>query len=106
MVKISTESRLNTFYENYGVESINLIIDRHELSKEKRQWFAVRFASDDQEFEKECTKKMNELSKKIEEIDVELENKGIDNNLRTNTLKQLKKIFGENISSGFVESDF
>jgi hypothetical protein len=101
---LRAREKVKEYQEKYGVEVLNLVIERHNLSTEKRNWFSVRFVSEDPEFEKECTQKMDELDKKIYKIDSQLLlHFGIDKNLRTQMIRAIKKAYPNDWMAGFVE---
>lgn len=100
----SAQERLDNFLSTYDVKVLNLIIDRHHLSSEKRSWFSIRFASEDPSVEKECTGNMENLDKKIYNIDQDLLfTYGINDKMRTQILRDIKKVRPDDWMDGFSE---
>lgn len=87
------EQKITSYLDLYGLDTLNLVIRRHNLSSEKRHWFSIRFVLEDKEKEMECTNEMNRLSAEIEEIDRQLESVGIHSKNRPTITKDLKKHF-------------
>lgn len=101
--KETAEDRFYEFVGLYGVEVINKIIDRHNLATEKRTLFTIRFAEEDPVKEKEYTEMMEKLDEKIYKIDRELEDcYDIDNKLRTQIIRDIKKARPDDWFGGFV----
>ncbi|MFK3961922.1 hypothetical protein [Pseudalkalibacillus hwajinpoensis] len=101
---MTAEKRVQEYISEFSVEVLNLVMERHNLSNEKRSWFSIRFASEDSSVEKECTEKMDELDKKIYKIDDDLlSHYGIDKKLRTQMIKDLKKSYPKGWIAGFGE---
>lgn len=84
-----------------GVETINLVIKRHLLSDEKRLYFTIRFAEEDKQKEDEITCKMNELGDKIQKLDDRLYELGVDSKLRTQMIRDIKKVYPDEWINGF-----
>lgn len=95
------EEKMREYVELYGIDGINLAIKRHQLASEKRDWFSVRYVSEDAEKERECTQRMAELSSKIEQLDNELERFGITSKNRPTITKTIKKHSPDGWFSGF-----
>lgn len=102
MTKI--EQKVNGHVEKYGVETLNLVIRRHELSEEKRLWFGIRFkAEEGHELKEKSTAQMDRLTAEIDAVDVELEQRGISKASRPQIVKDLKKYSPDSWMSGFSE---
>lgn len=97
--------KISMYVEKYGVETLNKIVERHELSTEKRMWFTIRFGSEDPEEQKQCTEKMEQLTKQIDLLDREIESKGVPKKSRPQMVKDLKKFSPDGWFSGFVLED-
>lgn len=91
--KETPADRLNEFRQFYGVETLNLIIERHNLSEEKRTYFSVRFVEQDPIKEKEYTEMMDKLGEKIYKLDEKLYEAGIEPKERTQILRDIKKVY-------------
>jgi len=101
---LKSREKVKEYQEKYGVEALNLVIQRHILASEKRNWFSIRYVSEDPEIERECTEKMDELDKKIYKIDSQLLlHFGIDKNLRTQMIRSIKRAYPNDWMAGFVE---
>ena len=101
--KETPEERLSNLVGRFGVEVLNLVIDRHQLSDEKRMYFSIRFVEENPEKEKEYTEKMDELTKNIYKLDEKLYNLGIQKNDRLQILRDVKKVYPGEWESGFVK---
>lgn len=95
------EERVGEYLDLYGVEVINLCVQRHNLANEKRSWFSIRFASDDPEQEKKCTKEMDKLSRELVKLDKQLLEKNIDSKTRTAIVRDIKKYRPQGWTAGF-----
>jgi hypothetical protein len=95
-------TRIDGYIKAYGVEGLNKVIERHELAEEKRNWFSIRFAVEDEEMKEKCTAEMEKLTARIDEIDFELEKVyGVPSTKRPQIVKDLKKYQPNGWSSGF-----
>ncbi|RAS90779.1 hypothetical protein A3863_07895 [Priestia endophytica] len=103
MAKETANDRVLEFFQIYGVDVINLIIERHHLSQEKRNWFAARYVEEDPENEKEYTKMMDNLTQKIYKLDEKLYNAGLDEKVRIQILRDIKKVYPDDWMTGFAE---
>lgn len=92
-MKVDVEKKVAAYFDKFGVNAINLIIDRHELADRKRGLFTLRYVSEDKEKEKELTEQMNQLSSQIAEIDNRLEKMGITAKMRPSIVKDIKKAY-------------
>ena len=103
-IKNTPEGRLDEFISVKGIKALNLIIERHHLANEKRTWFTIRFATDNPQEEKEHTENMKILDEKIGKIDNELICVyKVGEKLRTQIIRDVKKIHPNDWMSGFVE---
>lgn len=96
---------VENYLTKYGAEVLNLIVDRHNLANEKRSWFSIRYASQDEAIEKECTEKMEELDRMIYNLDVQLLDLGINEKNRTSMLRNIKKAYPDSWMSGFAKEN-
>lgn len=99
------QERIDAILEAFGVKVINLVIERHNLSTEKRMLFSVRFVEEDSEKEREYTEEMDKLTEKISMIDDELHRKGIEKNWRLQILRDIKKLYPDDWHNGFAEEN-
>lgn len=95
------QQKMQMYIELYGVDGLNLVIKRHELAGQKRTWFSIRFASQDEEQEANCTKEMDKLSHEIDLLDKELERIGITQKNRPSITKDVKKYCPDGWFTGF-----
>ncbi|MDQ0808036.1 hypothetical protein [Priestia megaterium] len=95
------QKKVQDYFAIYGKEVINLVVDRHNLSTEKRNWFAIRYAATDPEIEKECTEKMEQIDRMLYELDKQLLDSGIDDKTRTSIIRDIKKVYPEGWMQGF-----
>lgn len=100
--KETAEDRVQKILDFKGVEVINLVIERHNLSELNRTYFVVRFAEEDESKEKEYTREMDEIREKINLIDEKLFNKGIEKKERLQILRDIKKAYPNGWEQGFV----
>lgn len=91
--KETPEERLNEYGQFYGVSTLNLIIERHILSEDKRRYFTIRFVEKDEQKEKEYTEIMEKIGEKIYKIDEKLYEIGIEPKDRINILRDIKKAY-------------
>lgn len=99
----TSEERVQNILDFFSIEVLNLVIERHNLSEDKRNYFIVRWAEEDQEKEKEYTKEMDKLTEKISMIDEKLYRKGIEKDWRLQILRDIKKVYPNEWQNGFVE---
>lgn len=99
----TAEERIRVLINHFGVEVVNLVIERHQLSSDKRNFFIVRWAEEDPEKEKKYTEEMDKLTKEISLIDEELYGKGIEKEWRLQILRDIKKVYPDQWEQGFVE---
>ncbi|MGG4425004.1 hypothetical protein ABEP71_19140 [Bacillus velezensis] len=93
MKKESPQERVYEAGQFYGVKALNLVIERHILSEDKRRYFAMRYVEVDPQKEKEYTEIMDNLSQTIYNIDKELNDIGIDNKTRLQLLRDIKRVY-------------
>jgi hypothetical protein len=99
------EKKIEEYLKRYGVDGINKVIHRHDLSTEKRTWFTIRFASQDPQEEANCTEQMDNLTRLIDQLDQDLLVLGINEKNRPSIIKDLKKYSPDGWSSGFAKKD-
>jgi len=95
------EQKMANYVDLYGVDGINLVIQRHDLATQKRQFFTIRFMEKDPKKEAELTEEMDKLSEEIQLIDNELERIGIHSKNRPTIIKDIKKFCPDGWFSGF-----
>lgn len=96
--------RFNDYLHSYGVEALNLVIRRAKAAEWKRSLFSFRFKDNDEEREKKLTEMMNEVTIEIAELDNKMVMLyGIENKLRTQILRDLKKVRGDKWDQEFAE---
>lgn len=86
----------------YGLDALNLVMERHDKADEKRMLFTIRYVENDEEKEREITKKMDELSGEIAVMDAKLLEYGVDSKIRPTIIKDIKKRYPDGWRSGFV----
>lgn len=97
------EERINQYINAYGVETLNLIVQRHDLMELKRTHFTIRYLEQDPEEEEKLTLEMQKIQEKIDELDKQIEVSGVDPKKRPSIIKDLKKHYPDGWFSGFVE---
>lgn len=96
--------RFDDYVHTYGVGALNLVIRRSKAAEFKRSLFSIRFNDNDEERERQYTEYMNETTKEIEELDNKLLILyGIIDKQRTQILRDLKKIRGDQWDQEFAE---
>lgn len=106
---MDAKSKIANFTFKYGVEAVNLCIDRHNKSTEKRQMWSIQFImykngdpSQKQDIEYYRTQ-IDELTKEINKIDEKLLKCGINEKERKSIIRAAKEGFPENWSQGFSQ---
>lgn len=97
------EERINQYIHAYGIETLNLIVQRHDLMELKRTHFTIRYMEQDAEKEKELTLEMEKIQEQIDELDKQIEAAGVDPKKRPTIIKDLKKYYPNDWFGGFVE---
>lgn len=109
-MKMDVSSKFNKLVDEYGVQAINLCIERHDLSSHKRTLWTIQFAlykenerKNKLEIEKYKTE-IQELTEKIEEIDQKLLNYGITDKNRPSIIKIVKQANPDSWFGGFTKN--
>lgn len=97
----------------YGLEAINLCIERHHLANEKRTVWGTQYylyktdqEANSNEFKEEIDnlhKKVAEVTRKIEEVDAKLSMYGINEKERKKIIRLAKAAFPDEWMVGFTE---
>jgi len=102
------------FYEvvnKYGIEGVNLCIERHHLTNDKRNFWGLQhqlWKDNPQKYESDIAslkEQIDNISKKIEEIDIILRKYGINEKNRPQIIKIVKSFEPEEWYGGFSKSN-